>query len=357
MDTGQHDTLEVTNMNLSHLNTTRYMEIAAGLVPKLSAIYIAGRNPDVDTGTDPEDVWNAASTGALATQTQTYMTVADALFVSSSAAANDDDQIIAINGLDENWDNQTVNVTPNNQVQVIVPQGNYSNTYVLTFAALVAGPPVGTVITQAVTGNQLRVTASDTTLNTISGYLITGTPDDLVNGFVDPTGTMNPDPNVPTAIDAAAFWLRVNAVSNISANALNGDLYVCEGDTLAAGLPTTAAALHAKIDIGKERAQGTSFSVPRNHTAYLLNGFVSNDTFEDSFARIAIQKRDFGQLFQTFTEIGTRGFASIDNPSPFAVAGRADIKMVCTETEADNTGVSAGYQLILRDMSPPTYAT
>ncbi|KKL57614.1 hypothetical protein LCGC14_2233640, partial [marine sediment metagenome] len=226
----------------------------------MTPIFLNGRNPDVDTGTDPEDVWNAASTAALATATQTYMTVPDALFVSSSAAANDDDQIIVVNGLDQNWDFQTVTVTPNNQVQVIIPQGNTPSTYVFTFAALVAGPPAGTLITQAVSGATMTVVASNTTENTITGY-VAGTPD-LVNGFVDPSGTMNPDPNVPTVIRAAALWMRVNSIFNNSpvADPLTGDLYVAESDVLAAGVPTLAAGVHGKIDIGKERDQGTSYS-------------------------------------------------------------------------------------------------
>lgn len=327
-------------MHNSIFSVENYFEIAAGRIQRFTALQINGRNPDVGAA---EDIWNYGTV-------QTLMTVPAEIFVSSSAAANDDDQIIVIDGLDENWDIQQVQVTPNNQAAVIVPQGNNTDTYMLSFAALVAGPPAGTIITQAVTGASMTVVDSDTTHNTITGYLI-GTAD-LVNGFVDPTATMNPDPNVPTAIDACALWIRINRAYNISANALNGDLYIAEHDTLAVGVPTTATLVHSKIDIGMEETQNAHYSVPRWHNAYMMDGWASINN-DKGYAHIAVDIRDFGGLFRNrlFTSVTNDGSSYLQRTQqlPALIAGKSDIKITCPAVEAVASDVSAGFEMILEN--------
>lgn len=88
-------------INLKSLD--RLWEIPAGtLSPRLSKIDIFGRNPDVDTGTDPEDVWNYGGV-------ETWLAAAAAMSISSSAAA-DTAIDITIDYIDTNWEAQTVTV-------------------------------------------------------------------------------------------------------------------------------------------------------------------------------------------------------------------------------------------------------
>ena len=333
-------------MHNSIYNTENYLEIAAGKIPRLSSFDINGRNPVVSTGTDPEDVWNYAGV-------QTLMTVPAPLLVSSSAAANDDDQIITLDGLDDLWNRQVVEVTPNNQTAVIVPQGNRVDTYMISLAALVAGPPADTVITQASSGASMKVVGSDTTHNTIWGYA-SGTFD-LAGAMTDPSGTMNPAAPVPTAFTACSFWMRVNWVYNSSpvADPLKGDLYIAEQDTLAAGVPTTPARVHSKIDIGMEMTQNAHFSVPLKHQVYIMDGWgsVNNDA---GYAKFGVYTRAFGKLFHNriLTSATNDGssYINITRKLPSVIGEKSDIKISCVEVEADTTDVSAGFQIILEDL-------
>lgn len=330
-------------MHNSIYDDNNMLEIAAGRIQRFTPFACFGRNPDVDA---IEDIWNYGAT-------QTLMTVPAPLYVSSSAAAGDSTQTIPISGVDDLWDLQTVTVTPNNQTAVIVPQGNRIDTYVMTFAALVAGPPAGTVITQASSGASMTVVGSDTTHNHIWGYA-SGTID-LAGALTDPTGTMNPAAPVPLTFTACSFWLRVNSANNSSATALVGDLYIAEIDGLTTGIPNTAARVHSKIDIGMEFTQNAHFSVPKNHKAYLMNGWASinNDT---GYAQIGIYTRAFGGLFQNrmFTTVTNDGASYIEKKLivPFAATAQSDIKMLCYAVEAASSDVSAGFEIILEDLRP-----
>ena len=80
-----------------------------------------GANPDVDTDSDPEDVWDQGGT-------YTYLTSAATLYASSS----DDGDTVSMNvqGLDASWDLQTVSVTLTGQTQVAL-----SGTWLRVFRA------------------------------------------------------------------------------------------------------------------------------------------------------------------------------------------------------------------------------
>lgn len=71
-------------------------------ISNLKLINKFGYNSEIDTATDPEDVW---SYGGI----YTFITSPIPLFISSSD--NTDTQIITVSGLDENWLTQTQTVT------------------------------------------------------------------------------------------------------------------------------------------------------------------------------------------------------------------------------------------------------
>lgn len=91
-------------------NVPTSADIALGRFGGFTAINKWGHNPDVDTTTDPEDVWAA---GGL----MNWPTSAAVVSVTSSDAADDGNPIgdgaltFTIEGLDANWDIQTETIT------------------------------------------------------------------------------------------------------------------------------------------------------------------------------------------------------------------------------------------------------
>jgi len=246
----------------SPYDLTNYLEISAGCWQRFSVENCFGRNPDVGTGTDPEDVWNGAS---LAPQ-QTYMAAATALNISSSN--NADTQVIAVDYLDHDWRRQTGLVT-------LVGQ------------------------TETATG----ITA-----------------------------------------------VRVLGMYNTSATALLGDVYLYENDTVVAGVPTTPALLHCKIDIGRERSQNGHFTIPRFHRGFVVQlwASINNDL---GWARMGLYLRQPGGVFQIYPEIGLdevrSKFIEVKPVVPITLTQMTDIRWTCTEVGKDNIDVSAGFSIIL----------
>lgn len=254
-------------MQLSLYNNTRYGEVAASQMRSWLLKHVNGRNEDVDTGTDPEDVWNAASKAA----TQTLLTTAAAMSISTSAAGDNGESMTVVY-LDTNWNIQTA---------------------VVTF---------------------------------------------------DATDGRNEEPTTITAV-------RILEMYNHTATAYVGDAYIYEtSDTVTGGVPDTATKTHGKIEIGAERMQSTHYTIPAGYTGQIISGYVAENS-DSGFARFGLYIRPYGDVFQVQHEIGVNNtgssFATIPLTAPIHVPEKADIKIVCNEVEADDTDVSAGYQLIL----------
>lgn len=78
------------------------IEISKGNVNGVTGVHVFGENPDVDTGTDPEDVWHAGGT-------YTFLAAASTIYVSSDDQTDTEIEI-TVEGLDANWATQTVTV-------------------------------------------------------------------------------------------------------------------------------------------------------------------------------------------------------------------------------------------------------
>jgi hypothetical protein len=85
--------------------------VSRGIIPGASIVHKFGRNPAMDTGV-PEDLW---SYGGL----YTFSSSAVTLYISSSH--NSDTVSINVQGLDANWDIQTVSVTLVGQTKTAIP--------------------------------------------------------------------------------------------------------------------------------------------------------------------------------------------------------------------------------------------
>ena len=82
--------------------------LVRGLIPGWACYEKFGRNPSIDTTSDPEDIWDQGGV-------YTFLSSAASLYVSSSD--NSDTNVITVEGLDANWVAQTATVTLTGQTQ------------------------------------------------------------------------------------------------------------------------------------------------------------------------------------------------------------------------------------------------
>lgn len=141
-----------------------FLEVAKGNIPNHTISSIFGENPDVDTATAPEDVWNY---GGI----YTFSTVADIDTISSSNAG--DTQELLIKGLDTNWAyiEQTKTLNGQNKVvlntsliRVLRIENNGStdiagDAYCYADCAIVAGVPSVTANIRAVINNSQNISS------------------------------------------------------------------------------------------------------------------------------------------------------------------------------------------------------
>lgn len=93
----------------------RDIQNSAGLIRKF------GRNPDIDTTTDPEDIWEF---GGLYTFPDNS---GEQMYVSSSNGS--DTEILLIDGLDSNFNRKTVVIQLSGQTKTLVPDGVFSRVF------------------------------------------------------------------------------------------------------------------------------------------------------------------------------------------------------------------------------------
>ena len=106
-----------------------FLEISQGKVSGYSVVHKFGRNDEIDTGTDPEDVWTY---GGL----YTYNDTPSIQYISSDNAL-DIGMEITVQGLDENYEEQSVTVLLNGQTQTQIGTGEL---FVRVFRAFTSGP-------------------------------------------------------------------------------------------------------------------------------------------------------------------------------------------------------------------------
>jgi len=106
-------------------------QVSQGAIAGYKRVNKYGRNPDIDTATDPEDIWTYGGT-------YTYNDTPSIQYISSSDAT-DIGMTITVQGLDENWDEQSVDVVLNGQNQT---QIGTTETFVRVYRAFNSGSAV-----------------------------------------------------------------------------------------------------------------------------------------------------------------------------------------------------------------------
>lgn len=105
------------------------ISVAKGDVSGHSLVFKYGRNDDIDTGSDPEEIWTYGGT-------YTYNNIPSVQYISSDDAT-DLGQIITVEGLDENYEELSLTVVLNGQNQTQIGTGE---TFVRVYRAFNSGP-------------------------------------------------------------------------------------------------------------------------------------------------------------------------------------------------------------------------
>ncbi len=244
-----------------------FQSVSEGEIPGYSTMEKFGENPDIDTGTSPEDVWDGGDLAGAGIYT--FSTTADIDSVSSSNAG--DTQDITIIGLDANWAEVTQTVTLNGQIRV----------------------------------------ALTTSL------------------------------------------IRVYRAYNANSTNFAGNVSVYVNTALTAGVPTDVTKIRAYVRIGNNQTLMCIYTIPAGKTGYFWGGYVSYAKSNATGATFTWRARAFGGVFQVkskLTCIGT-GSSSWDYTYkfPLALPEKTDVLIRCDEVESNNTGVSGGFTVLLKD--------
>ncbi len=119
------------------------LDVAAGRVSAIAAVNKFGRNDDIDTGTIPEDIWDAGGTWVPPTAARTHDIASTS---ANDAAAGTGAQTVFIQGLDASWNLQSETVTMNGVSNVAT-----ANTYIRIFRMYVATAGSGRTNAGAIT--------------------------------------------------------------------------------------------------------------------------------------------------------------------------------------------------------------
>lgn len=244
-------------------NTDWFQKVAEGLVTGYSLYRKFGENPDLDTGTIPEDIWDG---GGM----YTFSSSADITQIASSASG--DTQDIYIEGLDSNWDfvSQTITLT---------------------------GQTVATLTTPLI---------------------------------------------------------RVFRMINFGVTDIAGIVYLATSTAVfSAGVPTVSTTIRAEILGDNNQSLMCIYSVPAGKTAYFWGGKVSVSKEAVSTSTVSWRARLFGGVFQVKDRIIVASHGSshfLQNyVFPDAIPEKTDIVIRCDSVSDNNTGITGGFSLILKD--------
>jgi hypothetical protein len=109
-----------------------YLEVAKGNIDGHTAINKFGRNPDVTTAADPEDVWGGGGIYAFYPTTAQSMEAVSSDDEDGGAGTDTGALTMQVYGLDSNWDEQDETVTLNGTTIV-----NLTKTYIRMYRAVV----------------------------------------------------------------------------------------------------------------------------------------------------------------------------------------------------------------------------
>lgn len=243
-------------------DTDFLINVARGLVSGHKLVDKFGHNPDIDTTSEPEDVWGAGGTYTG------FSDAAQTVDVVSSSADDDDTTgtgawTVQIYGLDSNYDEINETITLDGVTPV-----TSSNSYLRLNRAIVRTAGTG--------GSN--------------------------------AGTITID-------------------------------------------QTTSGDVMATIEPGRNQTLICAYTIPNGYTGYLLSWWASLVGFVTTAATGSVLMRPLNETFQTkvVASLDSAGSSAFEKnyKIPLQIAGKTDIVLRVDDVGANNTAVSAGFQILL----------
>ena len=129
-----------------------------------------------------------------------------------------------------------------------------------------------------------------------------------------------------------------------------GDVYCYKDGPITAGVPDTSADVRAIIAAGNNQTLMALYSVARNKTAFMLSFYSSLSKKTTATCTVRVYVRPFGGVFQlkhsdSISNVGSGNHDHVYG-TPLKIESKSDIIMRA-DSNANDTGVSAGFDLIL----------
>jgi len=140
---------------------------------------------------------------------------------------------------------------------------------------------------------------------------------------------------------------------NSNSTDLVGTVYIYVNGSITGGVPDTASDVRAIISIGAGQTEMCIYTVPAGKTGYFYGGYVSMSRVGNNSAVFTSRVRTFGGVFRVASRIACigAGKSSWDYryPFPLPLPEKTDILLRCDEVDANGSGVSGGFTILLID--------
>lgn len=167
--------------------------------------------------------------------------------------------------------------------------------------------------------------------------------------LVTQTVTLNGQTRVALSTDL----IRCFRMWNADTTALEGDVHVYVDSTISSGVVADATKIRSGILTGSGQTEMAIYTVPAGYIGYLYQGYtgLSRGSYQAA-AEFVPAIREFGGVWRTVFRIseigqGTSAF-TYTYPIPRPLAAKTDIKVMCVKVTADDTGVFAGFTIVLK---------
>jgi len=184
--------------------------------------------------------------------------------------------------------------------------------------------------------------ASDTQSITIQG---------LDTNWAEVTQTITLTGQTPVALTTSL--IRVFRMFNSNSTDLVGTVYCFVNGAVTGGVPNTVADIRATIAIGSGQTEMCIYTIPAGKTGYFLGGYVTLSRTGNNNAVFTSKIRTFGGVFRTVSRVasvatGTSSW-TYRYPIGLPLAAKTDILLRCEDVSANDTGVSGGFTILLKD--------